>query len=271
MYLKEDFLTRVKATKPNYIPKSLVLDPKYNNLYKIFLRNIKSSTEIRLEKEYEHYWKRTDLLYEIWCYIKVVEVIIADGYEPEKGWIFNQESLLQPIPFLKDGTSVYLRKNNTTLRVVFNETLPKISSENSINSPLKTVSNRNKPDIRIDIIINTNEYTGSIILDAKYKKLINILYNSKSNKQVIQLREYRNSVSSSIIDFPSYMLNNIKAIESVFAIYPSNDTNKKVQKSFDEEGIYFSQLKPGFGQEEFSKNLLEKVDARLKFYNEVKN
>lgn len=266
-YLKEEFLRDVKATRPHYVPKSIVLVPKYNVLYKTYLRNIRNYSDIKFESSYQNYWKKTDLLYEIWTYIKVLDVLIDSGYLPEKGWIFNQNSMLQPLPFLYDETSVYLRKGNVKLRVVYNGTLPNANSKNTIDSPLKTVSKRNKPDIRIDILVNDTEFTGSILLDAKYKKLINIIYNSNSGKQLEQLREYRNSSISTIIDIPAVVLNNTKAVESVFAIYPNNDTNAIVKKSFDEQGIYFSQLRPSFGQEDFSKNLLEKIEERLKFYN----
>lgn len=266
-YLKEEFLRDVKATRPHYVPKSIVLVPKYNVLYKTYLRNIRNYSDIKFESSYQNYWKKTDLLYEIWTYIKVLDVLIDSGYLPEKGWIFNQNSMLQPLPFLYDETSVYLRKGNVKLRVVYNGTLPNASSKNTIDSPLKTVSKRNKPDIRIDILVNDTEFTGSILLDAKYKKLMNIISNSNSGKQIEQLREYRNSSISTIIDIPAVVLNNTKAVESVFAIYPNNDTNATVKKAFDEQGIYFSQLRPSFGQEDFSKNLLEKIEERLKFYN----
>lgn len=266
-YLQEEFLKNVKKNRPQHVPKSLVLVPKYNVLYKMYLRNIRNSSEIRFEPEYQHFWKKTDVLYEIWSYIEVLEALIDNGYIPEKGWIFNQTTLIQPLPFLHDGTAVYLRKGEVSLRVIYNDTLPGANSLNTIDSPLKIVSKRNKPDIRIDILINDSEYTGSILLDAKYKKLLNIISSSYSGKQIEQLREYRNSCISTIIDIPEVVLHNTKAVQSVFAIYPNNNTNSKVRKSFDEQGIYFIQLRPLFGQDEFARILIEKIEERLEFYN----
>lgn len=266
-YLKEEFLKDVKGNRPHHVPKSLVLVPKYNTLYKMYLRNIRNSSEIRFEPEYQHYWKKTDVLYEIWSYIEVLDALIDNGYTPEKGWIFNQTSMMQPLPFLHDGTVVCLKKGSVCLRVIYNGVLPGASSLNTIASPLKITSKRNKPDIRIDILIDDVEYTGSILLDAKYKKLLNIISSSYSGKQIEQLREYRNSCISTIIDIPEVVLHNTKAVQSVFAIYPNNNTNSAVKKSFDEQGIYFIQLRPSFGQEEFAKSLLEKIEERLEFYN----
>ncbi|MCD2224512.1 hypothetical protein LAX75_08565 [Listeria cossartiae] len=266
-YLKEGFLKDVKGNRPHHVPKSLVLVPKYNVLYKMYLRNIRNSSEIRFESEYQHYWKKTDVLYEIWSYIEVLEALIDNGYTPEKGWIFNQTAMIQPLPFLYDGTVVCLKKENVCLRVIYNGVLPGADSLNTIDSPLKITSKRNKPDIRIDILINDVEYTGSILLDAKYKKLLNIISSSYSGRQIEQLREYRNSCISTIIDIPEVVLHNTKAVQSVIAIYPNNNTNSAVKKSFDEQGICFIQLRPSFGQEEFAKSLLEKIEERLEFYN----
>lgn len=266
-YLKNEFLSSVKGNRPHHVPKSLVLIPKYNMLYKIYLRNIRNSSEIKFAPEYQHYWKKTDVLYEIWSYIEVLDSLIENDYIPEKGWIFDQQSIIQPLPFLHDGTVVYLKKNNTCLRVIYNGTLPDANSPNTIDSPLKIASKRNKPDIRIDIFIDDIKYTGSILLDAKYKKLLNIISSSYSRKQIEQLREYRNSCISTIIDIPEVVLHNTKAVQSVFAIYPNNNTNSVIKKSFDEQGIYFIELRPSFGQKEFGRKLLEKIEERLEFYN----
>lgn len=49
-------------------------------------------------------WKRTDLLYEIWGYIQVVNSLIEIGYKPIEGWIFSQDyEENKTIPFLSEG------------------------------------------------------------------------------------------------------------------------------------------------------------------------
>ncbi|WP_332373450.1 DUF2357 domain-containing protein [Lactococcus cremoris] len=265
-FLGEKYFSSVSNRKSIFLPKTLVLSPKYNIVYKMYLKNIRTSNALHLDDSYNYFWRKTDLLYEIWTYIKTIDSLIEMGFVPESGWIFDYDSWVEPLPFLEDGTKVKMSRETTSVSVVFNEVLKGQSFRNTLDNPLKTSSNRKKPDIRIDLF-DEQKYAGSIILDAKYKKLINII-SSYNTSSLNQLRSYRNDPFSSIIDIPDYLLSHIKPVASVFAIYPISE-GKSSPKDFDEQQLFFSELRPGYGFEQFTIDLSRQINERLDMHKKT--
>lgn len=263
-FLISDSFNTISGKRPQFIPKSLILAPHYNKVYKAYLMLNDKKDTLRLDKPYRYFWRSTELLYEIWTYIKTIEALMTKGFEPISGWIFNMSEYTEILPFLKDGTKVTLCKDDIKLDLVFNEKLKKKSFKNTLESPLKTYSNRNKPDIRIDIFMSrSTAYIGSIILDAKYKRLHNIISRTYGDKQLNQLREYRKAVSSSIIDFDELTMKQTNTVQAVFAVYPIKDGESNKEKSYDEENILFSELRPGKGMTLFSQKLVSQIEDRI--------
>ena len=266
-FLGEKYFSSVSNRKSIFLPKTLVLSPKYNIVYKMYLKNIRTSNALHLDDSYNYFWRKTDLLYEIWTYIKTIDSLIEMGFVPESGWIFDYDSWVEPLPFLEDGTKVKMSRETTSVSVVFNEELKGQSFRNTLDNPLKTSSNRKKPDIRIDLF-DEQKYAGSIILDAKYKKLINIISLRYKTNSLNQLRSYRNDPFSSIIDIPDYLLSHIKPVASVFAIYPISE-GKSSPKDFDEQQLFFSELRPGYGFEQFTIDLSRQINERLDMHKKT--
>ena len=266
-FLGEKYFSSVSNRKSIFLPKTLVLSPKYNIVYKMYLKNIRTSNALHLDDSYNYFWRKTDLLYEIWTYIKTIDSLIEMGFVPESGWIFDYDSWVEPLPFLEDGTKVKMSRETTSVSVVFNEGLKGQSFRNTLDNPLKTSSNRKKPDIRIDLF-DEQKYAGSIILDAKYKKLINIISLRYDTNSLNQLRSYRNDPFSSIIDIPDYLLSHIKPVASVFAIYPISE-GKSSPKDFDEQQLFFSELRPGYGFEQFTIDLSRQINERLDMHKKT--
>ncbi|WP_251904757.1 DUF2357 domain-containing protein [Lactococcus lactis] len=266
-FLGEKYFSSVSNRKSIFLPKTLVLSPKYNIVYKMYLKNIRTSNALHLDDSYNYFWRKTDLLYEIWTYIKTIDSLIEMGFVPESGWIFDYDSWVEPLPFLEDGTKVKMGRGSTSVSVVFNEVLKGQSFRNTLENPLKTSSNRKKPDIRIDLF-DEQKYAGSIILDAKYKKLINIISSRYNNSSLTQLRSYRNDPFSSIIDIPDYLLRHVNSVASVFAVYPISE-GKSSPKDFDEQQLFFSELRPGYGFEQFTIDLSRQINERLNMHKET--
>lgn len=271
--LNSDLFIDISKERPIFIPKSLVLSAKYNTLYRLYLKMKRTDQPTILASEYKYYWRRTDLLYEIWTYSQIIEILSVKGFFPNSGWIFDIDNNNSVLPFLHDGTKVFMYRGEIKLQVVFNEKIKGKSFYNTLENPIRTYSKRNKPDIRIDIF-DSNCYTGSIILDAKYKRFPNIITqnNPGSRKQREQLREYRNAPSSSIIDFYPGALEQFKVVQSVFAVYPRKDDTKPAPQNLGEDKtIIFSELRPGFGFEDFSNNLNKEIENRLSLHDRNKN
>ncbi|MFB8724300.1 DUF2357 domain-containing protein [Enterococcus casseliflavus] len=267
-FLEAKYFSNVSDRHPKFVPKSLILSPKYNAVYKMYLNNIRNNDNVHFDRNYRYYWKKTDLLYEIWTYIKTVNALIDLEFEPVSGWIFDCYSYNEALPFLTDGTKVVMKRGTVEIRVLFNETLRNKSFNNTLDNPIKTYSSRNKPDIRIDIF-DSSSYTGSIILDAKYKRLYNIVSSSRSRSQIDQLMAYRNDTSSNIIDFNDILLRQLRVVQAVFAIYPLRDGNTSAPKFYDNDNLIFSELRPNFGYEDFRNSLKKQIEDRIAIHESL--
>lgn len=256
--LNEDFLKDVHLPDNRNFPKVLMLNPLYNTLYKIYAGLKHKEKHFVQDSYYNRYWKQTARLYEIWTYIKVLDVLIKLGFNPESGWIYDSEDTL---PFLDDGTRVVLRGPKLSLGLVFNQAIPHHESEVSREIPLYIYARKNKPDIRIDIFTeDSDEYLGSIILDAKYKRLTTLLRERNENGYAgvaEQFRAYRNDPDSSLMNIPSEI--KPKPVESVVVLYP-NDNSNNPNVLEKENSVIYLQLKPGVGDDA----LRNELDKHLK-------
>lgn len=269
LILNHSFFNKIKSDRFRIVPKSLALSSKYNYIYKVYLRLTNNYTPINFEKEYIYFWKKTDLLYEIWTYIKVIEALRSLSYEIKSGWIFDMKSKSEKIPFLKDGTAVSLNKGDITLKVRFNESIPKEETVNTLDLPVKTASYRNKPDIRVDIYHKEN-YAGCVVIEVKYVRLYNILYGNNKEKILEQLRSYKNSIFSSIFDVPEIVKKQSKVVRSVIVTYPkSNNATIRKRELIQEEGIIFKELRPNFGIEEFTDSINLEINEAIEYYKYV--
>lgn len=270
-YNNKGWMIEVNDNKPNRVPKTLVVNAQYNNIYKVYLKSIKDNIEnIQMDKQFQYFWKRTDYLYEVWAYIKTIKLLQDLGYNAVEGWIFD-DKLMNYIPFLDDGTRVTLVKGDQKLVIVFNETLQSRAAKNTLLNPLSTFSNRNKPDIRIDIFNLQNDYMGGVIIEAKYKPLANIFDTRGDRLQQEQLQSYKNDTFSTIINLDDDHKDNTRAVESIFTLYPRNYNNYNEPKFFSRNNIFFNELRPEFGEVQYILSVIDKINTRYAFYNKFKS
>lgn len=236
--------------KVRTIPLLLTREYKYNYIYKLY-RKLNEKLELSLEKFYEFQWKSTDLLYEYWCYLKVVQSLKEIGYNPIKGWIYDLDDTNEfYVPNIKDGTTVYMESNNNRIRVIFNKEIAYHEEEaRKLNEPLYSRSVKNKPDIRIDIYDLDNKFIKTIILDAKYRTSKYVWDNEKAkthcrNDTMNQLDEY----ATKFYDINDFGRN---VTERVIALCPTVLKNKEDFIEYDQHFITLVHLKPG----EVSNNL----------------
>ncbi|MBD1502801.1 nuclease domain-containing protein [Weissella cibaria] len=269
--LGEAFLEEQSQRVGNQVPKALALNPNYNFLYKLFIAVSKKQSEISFDRAYEYYWKRTDELYEIWTYIRSIEALIQLGYEPESGWFFSVNPFEEILPKLVSGEAVMFHDaQGNQLRLVFNEKIPQAGQSN-FEKPLRTDSNRNKPDIRLDMFTNNRQYVGSILMDAKYKRLYNVLRSSHGEKGVMeQFREYRKVpyASKSFWHINELFRGQVLPVQAVIVLYPQND-GTNIQQRTIEQNILMTELNPHSGQSEFVNILREQIDQRYSLFGSM--
>jgi len=147
-------------------------------------------------------WKRTDVLYEYWCYLKTIIALEQAGYTPVSGWIYedsHKASQELVFPVLQEDTLVKMVKGAIRLSVLFNEKMARAKRGALRSHRIVYMEGTNyKPDIRIDVFKN-DVYSGSIIVDAKYRKRLNIWNNNRVEdenrpKNMNTLQNYSNSL-----------------------------------------------------------------------------
>lgn len=254
--LHDSFFNSVTGKRTQIVPKTLVLVPKYNIIYRTYLSLIKAKKFV-LSDKYHFYWKQTSVLYEIWGYIKVIELLIKSDYHAVSGWVFDEKLNGGILPFLKDETRVILENKSTRLAVVYNQPLPDNINATSIVTPVYTTSRRNKPDIRIDIFTLDNKFKGCLVIDTKYMKLNNILksqYNGDKTRQ--QFSAYRDNIQSNMLDIQDFY--RVKSVQDVFGVYPGS-ASANIPTPWRDETIIFNRVTPKNGQDDFIANLLKSI------------
>jgi len=263
--LQMDWMQEVSDKPPKTIPHTLQLDHRYRQMYNLY-RMLKSDVvTISFDNQYDYYWKRTDLLYEIWGFIQLIKGLQHQsvGFRIESGWIYNAKESAQSVqvPFLDAGTRIIFKKDNITLHLVYDEYLAVKREDTGRDQPSFTNGVHTRPDVRIDIY-NEQEFIGSLMMDFKYRPIWHIWDNSKKagrsqNDTMRQLLSYRNNVTSPYLFEHSApgAWNNFRSVYESWAIYPANQRNRKVKDPLEDYGIRLVELTPEIEQDKFYQSL----------------
>lgn len=246
-------------------PQSSLMNKNYNLLYKWYIEFNKSNLDFIFSEKILNSWKKTDELYEIWCYINIVEMIRNSGFTPVKGWVFNGDVQSE----LDEGTYVTMEKGEITLNIHYNSFLKYKSSETDIINPLYTGNIKNKPDIRIDIFID-DIYLKSIPMDVKYRKLKNITDNKIGSLR--QLLAYRDSPKSllHLKGAKDIRKNNHTVITKVIILYPKDaSSNSKTDILSFEHGLLFYEFGPNYMDTSLKNTLNEEIKEAFEIYNDI--
>lgn len=215
-----------KGLKPlsdsNHFSLKIQRDWRYKRVFTWWKQLRVQDFKIPLSHDFKVQWKRTDVLYEYWCYIKTIIALEHAGYTPVSGWIYDAHKASQELvfPVLQDDTLVEMVKGTIRLSVLFNEKMARAKrSALRVKRILYMEGTNYKPDIRIDVFDN-DVYSGSIIVDAKYRKRLNIWNNDRVEdenrpKNMNTLQNYSNSLK--FVEGPAGVSKAIKVI----ALHPS--------------------------------------------------
>lgn len=240
--LCESWINEVLDISIQKIKTIHAFDSRYLYIKKFTLSLQNQKNEIILNTRYQYYWKQSAVLYEIWVFIKLIESMSMINFLPNDGWIFN--NVMDEIPFLTDGSFVTFTKGDLQAKLTYNQELPKMAKETSINDPLFTTRPNNKPDYHIDLY-KKNCFIGSIVFDTKYRSLYNIWYNPYMyGKTQSQLRNYRDIQSKYFYPhIPQHIRSLLKPV-TIMVIYPKQASNKTIQTIEQEDSINFQELNP---------------------------
>ncbi|USK71150.1 DUF2357 domain-containing protein [Peribacillus asahii] len=282
--LQVDWLNEVENKRPIAIPHALNMDMRYRQVYQLYHLLKNDELSISLDNQYDYYWKRTDLLYEIWGFLKLIKGLQHEsvGFDIKGGWIYDMSLQNQSIqiPFLEKGTVVEFTKGSILLRLVYDEPIP-YKDNSSLYSPLYAAGSHNRPDARLDLYDkDKEEYIGSIVVDFKYRALGAIWDDRKLNSHYLwtdvmkQLTTYKKALSSKYIykkKSPG-LWKILTPVQEVWAIYPKHEGNvHKYISATDDYQTRLIELTPLEDNETFYQQLNQSIQNVIKMYNHEDN
>lgn len=166
-------------------------------------------------------FKKTEVLFEYLCFIRVIEVILSMGYAFEHGWfekVINQDYDME-IPSECDN---YFKKENIDVIVSYDKEAPN-NLEKNYEGLYSFNSRHRRPDISI-LIYEDGIFIKGLILEVKCRSSKNI-YSNKGDTGVIdtmkdysQLCYYKGKVKKD-------------AIDRVITLYPNQKNNINFQRN----------------------------------------
>lgn len=255
------------------VPHVMNLDSRYRSIYQLHRALKQEEPELKIDPMFNLQWKRTDKLYEIWGFIQVLKIIENQlGFEPLQGWIYSSKVLEESIiPILESNTTIEYKKGNVLLKLIYDGVIPRIAPETSMeNNPVYATLSNNMPDLRIDVY-KENIYSGSLIIDFKYRAKGSIWNNSLINTS------YKNTTMSQLLNYAnscrSYFLyggksktvtRHINPIHEVWAIHPKQTERVNYINSYDDYNLKLVQMSPDHDQNQITELLKLKIADILK-------
>lgn len=251
-----NFFIDVDSTSKVIPLKSILMNSKYGKVYRLYRKLID------YKNYYQPNFKTTDLLYEYFVLLVVLDIIQKLGFNLEesdyKKLLSNK--LNDEIP---SGMGAIFTKGNLRLEVWYEKELYSLYQEALKNgSGFYTHASNKLPDIRIDFY-KDNKYIKSYIIEVKYRRFGYLWSDIENNETMIQIKNYKTTVQyiSKDLERPIF------PIEKVIIIYPGQlDMDVLVEKEF---GNYlFLQLKPKdastiIGYDELTKILKQLINEPL--------
>lgn len=269
--LKQNWIEKISSNMKNQ--DKLPRIPYHRTVYSIYQKlNRKDLIELNPLENYIYSWKETSKLFEIWGFLKLL-LMLKDNKElninEATGWIFNTRTE-KIYPLLNPNEEITLLNNKGLKLIVRYDSI--ISGPNdtnlSIDNPLLTLENSNRPDFRVDIY-SYGYYKGSILADFKYRALgklgnpsvyINNRYNDPGYKVYSQLMAYTHA--------RTYYLNSDIharkfadfAVQRVLGIFPKKNNQSPTFIRDTASKITRCSLSPGMEYKELEDEFIEIID-----------
>lgn len=271
-FLNEKWMIDVKRDVSTAVPMAFFALGNYNLFYKIYRFLNGKDVEIATGSSKQFHYKRSDVLYETWGYLKVVESLMTrDGYHMKKNWFkLNRVFLDEIIAPKSEGFDVIeLQKDDITLRIFYDEILPKFKKD--IN-PHQTLYNlhHNRPDCRIDVW-HDKKFIGSLVIDFKYRKKYNLWDDyllsagKEASKVMKQLASYADGMKTNTLLLNEKLVRQIdkQPVLEAWAIYPQGFEGESNDYELNDYDIRLIDLTPGKNHAYFQELLTERIKELL--------
>lgn len=247
-----EWFKNINANVITKVPSQSMLDPRYGILSKLS-KDLKDKTiNYSLDSNLSVVWKRSDNLYEMWCFIKIIEGFQSLNFELDTDFGFFDDNGTIRISTIKKGDVFHLHKGPIIIKMYYDTSMPNDDSvTDRLNNPLYVTKGNNTPDCRIDFyysFVDRVYYVGSLIIDFKYRtKKAFWDSNDSFRSSRAQLNAYKNLPKTKYFSIKNENLskNSISPIKEVWAIYPDKFFPTAEVDAFS-ECIKLYSLVPGY-------------------------
>lgn len=247
-----EWFKNINANVITKVPSQSMLDPRYGILSKLS-KDLKDKTiNYSLESNLSVVWKRSDILYEMWGFIKLIEGFQSLDFQLDTDFGFFDDKGTIRISSIKKGDVFHLHKENIKIKMYYDTSMPNDDAlTDRFNNPLYVYKGNNTPDCRIDFYYSfagEDYYVGSLIVDFKYRTKRSFWDSNDGYRSSRgQLTAYKNLPKTKFFSIKNENLsrNSISPIKEVWAIYPDRYYPTAETDAFS-ECIKLYSLVPGY-------------------------
>lgn len=258
---KTNWFIQTSDTNEKNIPMTVFLDPRYSILYKLHKNLNKPEESLSVSSFYRYQWKRTDKLYELWCFLQFIKALTKNGWEVKKGPSVEKKDGKYRLSSLESGTVICLKKEKKEVYAVYDGLIPETSKETSRKrNPIYTNNPHRQPDLRLDFY-SEEKYCGSLIADFKYRDIYYLWQNEEKSRLLRrQFNAYRDVNTKYYKNYEEKRsLQDIRPVKEVWAIFP-----KEIPTTKDEDyNLRFISLAPSLASNAILSKMLEEYTKNI--------
>ena len=236
-------------------PLTVFMDPRYRLLRRLGHALQHPEKSLAGSSFYLFQWKRTDKLYELWCYLHFLKALAEKGWEMTDGPAIRKTDGQYRLESLESGTAITLKRGEDRVRLVYDALIPDTASETDRDeNPLYTNNPRRRPDCRLDYY-RKGLYCGSLVADFKYRNVYHIWNDERGSVDLrLQFNAYRDVNTKYYLDMDELTSRrDSRPVKEVWAVFP-----KEIQAVSDEDyNLRFISLAPGLESNRLLPELLE--------------
>ena len=219
---ESSWFEETKNNPPKEIPMEVFMDPRYAALYRLDKNLLYPEQSVFVSPFYLLQWKRTDKLYELWCFLQFIKALLKQGWVLETASHVVQEQGRYRLHNLEAGTEIILRRKDEFVHLCYDKGIPDSGEyTDRLSNPLYTNNAHRTPDFRMDYYCQ-KQYYGSLVADFKYRDVYHLWQDKEKSKELrrqfnayhdMNTRFYRN------LDERNSLMH-ARPVKEVWAIFP---------------------------------------------------
>ncbi len=261
MVTRATWFHEAEGTMPAMLPMTVFRDPRYSVLYRLHRNLEHPSDSLSVSSFYQFQWKRTDKLYELWCFLQFIKALEEKEWELQEGPAVIREEGKYRLASLEEGTEILLSRGEERIRLVYDGLVPQSSLETDREkAPLYTNNVHRRPDLRMDYY-RGGSYFGSLVADFKYRDIYFLWRDAARSGGIrTQFNAYRDMNTKFYREMEeTESLRNSRPVKEVWAVFP-----KEIPPGGDEDfSLRFISLAPGLKVNEQLADMLENYISSL--------